>query len=170
MVAAMLAATRPSTTLPAGRSLDRIDWTSLWADAHAMSRAWASTGKGAVAILAALALAAQALLATVPTARDAPRSPGHHHHGGHHGGAHAGHTDDHRRSPAEPPAIPDHHGAFCCILGGKLGTALGPAPAAYVLPTRTAGPVALAPRAAKTFIVVTPPLRPVRARAPPLVS
>jgi hypothetical protein len=120
----------------------------------------------ALRVIAALAFAMQALLATWPAMRSeaAPSPPHHSHHV-------AYHSDDGADNPAQPEPEPVNHHKLCCILGSKLGTAIGPAPEAVLLPVPTGELAAEVARArARIPAIVRPPLRPLGARAPPLLS
>jgi len=75
--------------------------------------------RAAIVFVAGIALAAQALLLTF--AASVPAAPAQ--------SAHALHAHDdcpHEDDAPAPADVPAHHRGLCCILGDKLGTALGP--------------------------------------------
>jgi hypothetical protein len=129
----------------------------------------------ATALIAAIAVAFQALLATWPPAANPTSDAGWQtqvlqqddHHPAHHAvGREPGDT-----GPAGPP--PEdfaHHAKFCCILGSKLGTAIGPAPAPVSLPTRVAEAAQASHAATEPGTLFRPHFWPLGARAPPFVS
>jgi hypothetical protein len=120
-----------------------------------------------IAVVAAAAVTLQALLATWPSS-PIPSAPEPEHHA-HHAAHHAGH-DGHAADPSGPPSgAPDHH-KFCCILGSKLGTAIGPAPASVSLPARLEDVILAHAPGTDVALVFRPPLRPLGARAPPLLG
>ena len=123
-----------------------------------------------ITLIAVLALAIQALLATWPTAADVggpgPQQRGHDGHVAEH------HAHDVASEPAAPPPSrgSDHHAKFCCILGAKLGIALALTPAwSFAEPSRRSD-VATAPRAPGVLFVPLRPQGPFQARAPPLAA
>jgi len=121
-------------------------------------------------LIAALALALQALLATWPTSADIEGSD--HPQIGlvDHGAEHHAHGLVLDGVPPPPSPGSDHHAKFCCILGGKLGTALALAPTwSFVEPSRRSD-VASAPHVPGVRVVLLRPQRPFRARAPPLAG
>jgi len=133
----------------------------------------ASVGRGtmkhvAVALAAALALTLQALLATWPSPQTAPTDHGAHHAADH--GAHAPHDALPGADPSEPTPTSENHHKFCCILGKKLGTAIGPAPVFLLVPPRRLAAAAAAPHRPLMLSVFRIPARPLGARAPPLMS
>jgi hypothetical protein len=118
----------------------------------------------AIALVASVALALQALLLTfAPPVRTPASVAAHEQH------AHAHHAQDGeaRDRPAESPA---HHAGLCCILASKLGTALGPVAAPPSLPAPDALRIALPPLHATAAIAARPRPGALGARAPPLVS
>ena len=124
------------------------------------------SGRGAIALLAALALCLQILVPAIGTTAHWVRAAGH--HGGQHASLH------HAGQGASKPASPEpegHHGAWglCCIIGGgKLGTAFAPPPSAQVIPPariRVAAVVQRLDRTASAFGRAS--VLPVGARAPP---
>ena len=125
----------------------------------------------AVALAAALALTLQALLATWPPPHEPPTAPAE--HGAHHAadpGAHAHHDALPGADPSEPTPVSENHHKFCCILGKKLGTAIGPAPVSLLLPPRRLAAAAAPPHRPLILSVFRIPARPLGARAPPLMS
>ena len=128
----------------------------------------------ATALIAVLVVAFQALLATWPHSADS--TTGHarqveaaqqheHRHAAHHLA-----TDRGVGHPAGPPSDDlAHHAKFCCILGSKLGTALGPTPSVAFLVHPVSTAVTLVPPRSEFHELFRPPLRPLGARAPPSV-
>jgi hypothetical protein len=117
-----------------------------------------------IALLALVAFALQALLVTVaPPLEAAPKAVAHSHH-----------IHDSGDCPYEhvPPAPADesHHRGFCCILGGKLGTALGPVASAPTVLERIAFYAVARPARAHVVMVTRPAVGSLGARAPPLAS
>jgi hypothetical protein len=115
-----------------------------------------------IAIIGAFAVTLQALLVTWPTAQTRPgilHDQSQHHH------SFSVATDaahDHGSRDAQ------HHYGFCCILGSKLGTAIGPAPAFFNLGGGNAE-IAIRQLPPTEFLIVIRRLeRPLGARAPPL--
>jgi hypothetical protein len=136
----------------------------------------ASVGRGtmkhvAVALAAALALTLQALLATWTPPHKPPTAPSDHgaHHAADHG-AHALHDALPGADPSEPTPASENHHKFCCILGKKLGTAMGPAPVSLLLPPRRLAAAAAPLHRPLVLSVFRTPARPLGARAPPLMS
>jgi hypothetical protein len=132
----------------------------------------ASVGRGtvkhvAVALAAALALALQALLATWSPPQSPSTAPAE--HGAHHASDHGAHTLP-GADPTERTPAPENHHKFCCILGKKLGTALGPVPVFPLLPPRRLAAAAAPPHRPLALSVFRIPARPLGARAPPLMS
>jgi hypothetical protein len=115
-----------------------------------------------IAPVVAFVFALQALLATwAPTAEISP------HHDFHHAAEH--HSLPHDALPGGSPSNGfDHHAKLCCILGSKLGTAIGPTPAIVFLLHPTAADAASVRPATEFHELFRPPLRPLGARAPPL--
>jgi hypothetical protein len=128
----------------------------------------------ATALIAAFAVAFQALLANWPPSVD--NASDHRHHvaaAQQHEHHHAAHYVGSEREVEHPGRAPSddfaHHDKFCCILGCKLGTAIGPTPsvAPPIHPVSTA--VALIRTRSEFNELFRPPLRPLGARAPPSV-
>jgi hypothetical protein len=126
---------------------------------HGLSKA------AALGVIMALAFAMQSLLATWTAMRSdaAPSHPHHSHHVAHH-------SHDSADNPAQPAPEPVDHHKLCCILGSKLGTAIGPAPEPVLLPVPTGELVAeIAQAWTRIPVIVRLPLPPLGARAPPLL-
>ena len=116
----------------------------------------------AVAIAASAVLALQALLLTFAPPVAAPAPAGvhaQHEHHAQHGGA-----------PDLPADGAPHHLGLCCILAGKLGTALGPVATAPSLPIPTGLRADLRPARAMVTIAARPRSGALGARAPPLAA
>jgi hypothetical protein len=125
---------------------------------------WDGRRGAIIALLALVSFAAQALLVTfAPPVYAAPKTVAHSHH------RHDGVAAPHEHAPPTP-ADDSHHRGFCCILGGKLGTALGPIASPPAGLERTAFRLIIQPTRARVVIIPRLAFGSLGARAPPLAS
>jgi hypothetical protein len=119
----------------------------------------------AIAVAASVAVALQAVLLTFAPPVGAAATVVTHEHQEHE--HHAQQGDDAQGRPAD---VPSHHLGLCCILGSKLGTALGPVAAPPSLPTPAAVLIVTLPLHGTITIDGRPQSGTLGARAPPLAT